>query len=81
MYEQNTFIEWEGQLPWEKERKKNLGFISSTFLLQFGKVIHSDGVFLHLQNKVAAAIIPLMSHLSGGSRMEMVTDLHEFQVL
>lgn len=43
MYEQNTFIEWEGQLPWEKERKKNLGFISSIFLLQFGKVIHSDG--------------------------------------
>lgn len=45
MHDENTFIDWEGQLPWEMERE-NLGFSFSTFRLHFGKVIHSDGVTL-----------------------------------
>lgn len=45
MHDENTFIDWEGQLPWEMERE-NQGFSFSTFRLHFGKVIHSDGVTL-----------------------------------
>lgn len=68
-----TVIDWEGQLPWAMERK-NLGFSFSTFRVHFGKVVHSDGVtlcFFHLQNKVAAEVLPLVPRGSGGSKTEM----------